>query len=127
MNQIDLNPFTKTPVSIGGKVYGMLSTVFTKWFDQIAQALYRPSWSGNVSFNAIPSGQTSDFLVQFEAGTVNPFTDFPVLQSPGPLNGTCFTVSIGAPDQVFIHFCNFSGVNKGFPIPSHFGITILKG
>lgn len=125
MNQIDLNPFTKTPVSIGGKVYGMLSTVFTKWFDQIVQALNQPTLTQNFTFPLTPSGSSSYRFIAFPAGTLK-VTDSVILTAPLPPSGCSFSVYVDLPDRATIAFENFSGVNQTLALPEPYTVRILK-
>ena len=125
MNQIDLNPFTKTPVSIGGKVYGMLSTVFTKWFDQIVAALNRPTLSNYFTFPLTPSGTSSYRQVAFPLNTVG-LKDSPILTAPAPPSGCSFSAYITIPDQVTIAFENFSGAPQTLALPQQYTVTVLK-
>lgn len=125
MNQIDGNPFQKTPISIGGKIFGLL-TEFShlKWFDQIVIALTRPTITQSVSFVMTASGSSTDATIQFPENTVA-VTDFPVLQSPIPPAGTCYTAHISNADQVVIRFNNYSGGALAVAAAT-FGITVLK-
>jgi hypothetical protein len=102
----------------------LLRSVFSKWFSQITQALYRPTLTQSLSFPSTPAGKSADVAVAFPAGTVG-LTDIPVLAPPAPPANSCFTAHIVAVDQVIVRFNNYSSAPQSVPA-ANFSITILK-
>lgn len=125
MNHIDQSPFGKTPVSFSGKIFGLLSELsMLKWFDQIYQALLRPTMTANVAFIATPTGTHAVYTFNFPKNSVKP-GDGLVLGSPVPPSGTCFTVHCSIPDVVQLLFHNYSGFVSSFPLGGTFTVTVL--
>lgn len=134
LNNIDNAPLT-TPFEFDQaelntdteRFAGVISQfAWIQWFNQIVQALFRPTVTVPVLFGLTPAQSSSDFVVTFPAGLVSAI-DIPVLQSPIPPAGTSFTVHMGAgKDQVVIRFNNYSAAPIGTGVPQNFVITVLK-
>jgi hypothetical protein len=119
-NQIDNAP-VHTPFPSG-----LISQdpVWSKWFLQLVNALFRPTVTQSISFPSTGAQKSADVTVTFPKNTVA-LTDIPCMQAPAPPANTCFTCHIAAVDQVVIRFNNYSNAAVAVAA-ANFSVTVLK-
>lgn len=125
MNHIDSPPLD-TPIKIGSLTFVFKAIEkWAKWFNQVFQALDRPTLTESLTFPATASGASAYHTVTFPANTFT-VRDSVILTAPSPVSGTAFSAYINLPSEVVIAFENFSGGIQSFPLPSPFTVTIMR-
>jgi hypothetical protein len=120
VNQIDNCP-VHTPFPSG---LVSQDPIWSKWFLQLVNALFRPTVTQSISFPSTPAQKSADVTVTFPKNTVA-LTDIPCMQAPAPPANSSFTCHIAAVDTVTVRFNNYSAAAQSFG-PGTFSITVLK-
>lgn len=125
MNHIDLAPLGEAVPIKAGKWIVKSVQLWARWFNQVVEALDRPTITESITFPNTADGAHSVHTITFPTNTVK-ITDSVILTAPLPPSGTAFNPYITTPDTVDIAFENSSGAVQNFPLPEPFTVTILR-